>query len=267
MKKDMIEALEAEIQKETQGLIAKKAILHELKKESKLPGQSKFSRAWLKTVKFVSSPFASAASSADMALKFPHEYAAEKLINKAYEFLKKNQEVVTPNCRGAKRVCNKAASLVIELEEFLSKNSEELEGTTQDALYFKVQDLREKVEVTRPPKTEDQKRNRKELQALVDQKLQEAMSSIDNLNQTLENFNNDGNSNESSDNNDSGSVRNLRETPEERESVSGEAQSTDGCSDVHRGISCAGRDVDGPVCSSNDGCDGKCHAPRSEQQG
>lgn len=259
MQKEMIENLEQTIEKEAQALAAKKAVLKEMKKEHKQKffGQGKLGRAYLHTVRFLTSPFAKAAISSSERLNDPVSCAGADLYEDAADFIKKYSDITTPQCRGAKSVCNKAATYVMSVEEFLAKYGEEANPNLTAALAALVEDLRQKVAETRPPKNEEDKKKEEQIKELVAQEVEKIVATMTIPQEAITN---DRNSNESSSIDDSGSVPDLRQTPEESEEVHCEAQPVDGHPELHRSVHDSGRDADSPVRSSDDGCDDQRHA-------
>lgn len=124
MQKEMIQTLEEQIKSENEQLVAKKAVLHALKKKANKKHfiETRVGRAYLTTLSCLTNPFTRLYDKANLALNNPVGFLGTELVDKFHPVLEKCQEVKDNQCKDAPKYCKKAVEAVFVLEEFEEKH-------------------------------------------------------------------------------------------------------------------------------------------------
>lgn len=221
MNEETIKALEEQIKQEQKAIALKTVTLKAMKKDSrKYFGQGSLSRGYLNTVRVLTSPFANLNSNSIDKLDTPVDSAAENILKDAATFLKKTQDISTPDNKSAKKACRKAVRHIIKLEEVLANQN--LHDSFNPLIRTTITTLKLKVEAIRPPQTVADIAKKEELRSMI---TNEAEKFMENLAQEQQEKNDDGNSSKSSDSNDSGQLVDIQQAPKQSEEIHSKSQS------------------------------------------
>jgi hypothetical protein len=153
LNEDQITELENEIK-------GKKLLLKALKAEKKreVPFvKTKFGRAYLKTVEFVTRPLGHLHMNAQYALEDPDRFVSDRHLKRAGDLLEQAKDSEVPN----HELSNKMAYHLLKMEKHYS-------GVTPTSDLFPFVELREEIERLRP---EESKQKAEEIKAVVDNHL------------------------------------------------------------------------------------------------
>jgi hypothetical protein len=148
----VIEMLEEELRKQKVAVEGTKMLIKEAKRGSEKEGtpfiETLPMRAYLRTVRFITSPFAGLHNRADQAYEHPEEYRRDRLLEETRGLLEECKGEVDPSPPKAKSLSAQAFHMIAEVEEE-AKRSKWQKSTAI------LKELREEFKRLAPPKTEE----------------------------------------------------------------------------------------------------------------
>jgi hypothetical protein len=154
-----VEALRQQIEEHEEQLEVSKQMLSELEKKRKTPFiETVPMRAYLRTMRFITTPFASLHDRADRAIEDPKTYRRDILLEDARELLDKCKKCVELENPRRKGLTVAAAKMRTALED------EEVVGGAWKKSHLSRGELKEEVARLRPPLTPEQKAKREEVE-------------------------------------------------------------------------------------------------------